>query len=593
MGGLYIITFCTNKALIIDLWRVRIRCILFDLLELFDVDLDSLSGKNGSLVSMVIDHRGNSPIKLRYLDHPDSMQSARDSILRSLGKLLGPKYGAIFVDEVISDFMEASFQMPKANNNHSSNEIFVGWLHEWIGSIVVAQEVLMGSFSVMETTASTRTQRDQLDQRELLLIEKRENRRKRILLSLASSILPLIVDCSLWNLSIDNRIATMNTTATNNNSTTLSPQTLQRNQIVVVLLMEYIGVFCQLLRRDLNEVLVSILYPIVEKTTRRGSKTSSDIIQQIGLSTLKIISLSCGLQSTENLIHAEQNRLIAAMVGRLRLPGGSRIPKNRDDAEEILSVAKTSIWALEMINRRNTNTSAKSQQADQELELATNSAVVDLVALLDYRLDHLFLQKVLVDADVETVCSFQKAFFNYFLFLFEVKKEATYSFQMKNVEKDSKQPWLDLLSQFRKIPLDTQETDGGNDAKENVGRLLDVTKSDIALFAKLIGRGCYLLSYQKLESRISSCDALTIAFKFLAFVGSEHDVSTTDHRCMWSNLVCWESITSLEIITQFEIVLNLLYIQFEIVLNLLSYVFTGDRIQRMTKTSFGTLYSDK
>jgi hypothetical protein len=523
------------------------------------VDLDSLSGKNGNLVSLVIDHRGNGQIKLRYLDHPDSMYAARDSILRSLGKLLGPKHGAIFVDEVISDFMEASFQMPKANSNHSSNDMFVSWLHEWIGSIVVAQEVLMGSFSVTETTASTSTQPDQLDRRELLLIEKKEKRRKRILLSLASSILPLIVDCSLWNLSIDNRIATMKNTATNNNDTTLSPQTLQRNQIVVVLLMELIGVFCQLLRRDLKEVLVSVFYPIVEKTTRRGSKTSSDVIQQTGLSTLKIISLSCGLQSTEDLINVEQNRLIAAMVGRLRLPGGSRIPKNRDDAEEILSVAKTSTWALEMINRRN----------NQELELekdstyTTNSAVVDLVAMLDYRLDHLFLQKVLVDADVETVCSFHKAFFNYFLFLFEVKKEVTYSFEMKNVEKDSKRPWLDLLSQFRKIPLDTQETDDGDDAKENAGRLLDVTKSDIALFAKLIGRDCYLLSYHKLESRISSCDGLTIAFKFLAFVGSEHDVSTTDHRCMRSIVFVGNPSR-----------LPKLSLNFEISLNLFSYLFS-------------------
>jgi len=54
---------------------------------------------------------------------------------------------------------------------------------------------------------------------------------------------------------------------------------------------------------------------------------------------------------------------------------------------------------------------------------------------------------------------------------------------------------------------------------------LDVTKGDISLFAKLIARGCYLLSNIKLDSRISSCDALTLAFKFLAFVGSEHDVS--------------------------------------------------------------------
>eukprot|EP00531_Pseudo-nitzschia_arenysensis_P006930 CAMPEP_0116138906 /NCGR_PEP_ID=MMETSP0329-20121206/13023_1 /TAXON_ID=697910 /ORGANISM="Pseudo-nitzschia arenysensis, Strain B593" /LENGTH=458 /DNA_ID=CAMNT_0003633903 /DNA_START=119 /DNA_END=1495 /DNA_ORIENTATION=- len=153
-------------------------------------------------------------------------------------------------------------------------------------------------------------------------------------------------------------------------------------------------------------------------------------------------------------------------------------------------------------------------------EFSKNTAVMDLVALLNYRLDHLFLQKLLVDSDVETVCSLHKAFFNYFLNVFQVDTEATYSYQMKHLTKDSKQPWLDLLSQFRKIPLDAPESD--EETKEKEGNLLDFTKSDITLFANLIGRNCYLLSYQKLKSRISSCDALTLAFKFLAFVGSEH-----------------------------------------------------------------------
>lgn len=477
--------------------------------ELFGVDLDSLTNKNGSLVSLVIDHKNPSPIKLRHLDHPELMVLARDAILRSLGRLLGPKHGAILVDEIVSDFLEASFQMPKAKN--SSNDLVSCWLHEWLGSIIVAREILLGAFSVERTLNDVPN-------------EKKEKRRRRILISLAASILPLLVDCSLWNLPLENQVFTTNDTTKNISDNLLSPQAIQRNQIVVILLMEVIGVFSNLLAGDLKEVLVTIFYAVVEKTTRRGPKAGSDIVEQMGLSTLKIMSLACGLKSTEDLIYTEQNRLISSMIGRLRLPGGSRIPQTRDDAEEILSVTKTSIWVLEMVNR-GIDTKINGDLFEEDSEFPKNTAVMDLVSLLNYRLDHLFLQKVLVDSDVEAVCSLHKAFFNYFLNVFQVDREATYSYQMKHLTKESKQPWLDLLSQFHKIRRGVQESD--EERKENEGNLLDFAKSDITLLANLIGRNCYLLSYQKLQSRISSCDALTLAFKFLAFVGSEHNVSTT------------------------------------------------------------------
>ena len=482
-------------------------------------------------------HNSKSPIKLRHLDHPDFMVLARDSILRSLGRLLGPKYGAIFVDELLSDFMEASFQMPKANAQSSSNDLFAGWLHEWIGSLIVAREVLRGSFSVTPMVMSSS--------------DKREKRRKRILLSLASSILPLLVDCSLWNLPLDNRLDLTDNITANDNGTILSPQTLQRNQILVILLMELIGTFSQLLGDDLKEVLVTVFYPIVEKTTRSGHKTSSNIIHQTGLSTMRIMSLSYGFEETEDLIHAEQNRLVSAMIGRLRLPGGSRIPKTRDEAEEIISVTKTSIWLLEMINRKvkPINGSTNTEENNDDSAGQKSSAIMDLIALLNYRLDHLFLQKVMTDADVETMSSLHKEFFSYFLHLFNVDEEKIYSYQMKNLEKDSKDPWLDLLSQFRKHhPIDTEAFDVGDEAtNENEGNLLDFSKSDIELFAKLIARDCYLLSYQKLESRISSCDALTIAFKFLAFVGSEHDDPSDDRNIIRNTILrqvadSWPSI---------------------------------------------------
>ena len=513
--------------------------------ELFDVDLDSLSGNNRNMMTVIEEDNTNndnmvsvSRIKLRYLDHPDLMCLARDTILRALGELLGPKYGAIFVDEVISDFMEASFQIPKTdiinngNGINHSDDLYIGWLHDWLGSLIVAREVLLGSFSTATTTTATERQRHHESSSSA---KKKEKRRNRILQSLASSTLPLLVDSSLWNLPSDNQLTTIKN---NNNNIALSPQILHRNNIVVVLLMELIGSFCKVLRRGAEDVLTSILYPVVDKTTCSGSTPSSAVVRSTGLSTLKIMSLSCGLQSTENLIYTEQNQLVAAMVGRLRLPGGSRIPRSRNDAEEIMHVTRTSIWAIKMISRRinnNSNTNERineKENSDATTKGGGKSSMVDLVSLLDYRLDHLFLQKVLVDADVEIVCSLHKAFFNYFLYLFGVNREVTYSYQMKNLERDSKQPWLDMLSQFRKIAVNSSETENRDDATGDWGRFLDVTKADIALFSKLIARDCYLLSYKNLESRISSCDSLTIAFKFLAFVGSEHEVSAILRRIL-------------------------------------------------------------
>jgi hypothetical protein len=485
-------------------------------------------------VVLVVDihHQASSSIiQLRYLNNMDLSSLGRD-ILQTLGKLLGPKHGAIFVDEIISDFIEASFQMPTSYHSTDDNNSYVGWLHEWIGSLIVAREVLLGSFS---NNTNTNTNTEQHQRQAYESSPKKMKRRSRILQSLASSILPLLVDSSLWNLPTENRLATVNEA--------LTSQILQKNSVVVVLLLELIGTFCGVLRQNAESVLSTILYPVVDKTIHGESMLA---IQNSGISTLRVMSLSCGFKSTEDLIYAEQNQLIASMVGRLRLPGGSRIP-SRNDAEEILSVINTTRWTMEMIAR--INNEGNDEGISSSSPKGGKASMVDLISLIDYRLDHLFLQKVLVDDDVKIVCSLHKAFFNYFLFLFGVKKDVTYSHQMKNLEKDSKQPWLNELSKFRKVPpvddqsatiseVDSLDCGQAEESGEGGrGRLLDVTEADITVFSKLIARDCYLLSYKKLESRISACDALTIAFKFLAFVGSEHDVSITLMMPRWSTKI--------------------------------------------------------
>lgn len=319
---------------------------------------------------------------------------------------------------------------------------------------------------------------------------------------------------------------------------------------MVVLLLELVRTFCGVLDCDVESFLSTILYPIVDKTSH-GS--ASGIIQNSGLSTLHVMSVMCKHKSTEDMISTKQNQLVASMVGRLRLSGGSKIPSH-NDAEEILSVINTANWTLKMIIR---NTKGGDKEGTESHLRIGKSSIVDLISLMDYRLDHLFLQKVLADDDVITVLRLHKAFFDYFLFVFRVKRDYVYSYQMRNVEKDSKEPWLDELSKFLKVPaldsskvIGTENLEGNQEAAISVEencRLLDINETDLTLFSKLIARDCYLLSSRKLESRISACDALTIAFKFLAFVGSIHD-DPKDEKSVIKNSIlrqvadCWPVI---------------------------------------------------
>ena len=65
----------------------------------------------------------------------------------------------------------------------------------------------------------------------------------------------------------------------------------------------------------------------------------------------------------------------------------------------------------------------QEENLENNLKQGKNSAIMELMNLLDFRLDYLFVQKALTDADVEAICSLHKVFFDYFLLEFEVKKE--------------------------------------------------------------------------------------------------------------------------------------------------------------------------
>jgi hypothetical protein len=458
-----------------------------------DVDFESRIGTR--LGANQGDGLGESCVLVR---RPDSESAALvNDMLEVFGQTLGAKYGAIFVDRVISDFFEASLRIP------SQPDSFADWLHEWMGSLVVARVVLDGAYDPVEKQLSTKT-----------FSGTAQARRHRILESLASSILPLLVDSVMWNLPLHTRPTNLEGQSNVSGSKYVTPLVLQGNTTVAVLLLDLIGKFCECLGKS---TLPDILYPVVTRASQNYNETAKSAAGR----TLTTIALACGFQTVEGMIYEEQPRLIASMLARLRLPGGTQIPGRRD-SETIISVVAALRWTLMMSVQIN-------HDEDLLMKRVSRSALLDLMALLEHRLDYLYLQKAILDDDIEDICGVHKAFFDYYLSYFNVNDKTIYSYRMQGLAREPKQPWLETLSIFRKgnacgqnyTVTETVEDDLGLGEQENP---LTISRNDVSIFAKLIGRNGYLMSYQTLKSRISACECLTSGFKFLAFVGSEYQV---------------------------------------------------------------------
>ncbi len=452
-----------------------------------DVDLESASSKR--IYASVINDADNSVLPFRRLDSELSLLAK--TMLRALGRAQGPKYTALLSDAVISDFFEASLRMP----NFPSS--YVDWLHEWVGTLVVARELTMGAFSSSQDQST--------------MGFPGSKKQHRILLSLAMAVLPLTVDSILWKLPIST------SQVEGNAYSAATPKVLEANSCVAILLLEFVRNFCHLLRpEDMDAVVPTILFPVVEK----ASQKDVPLVQEAAMETLVAMGKCLGRKSTGDLLFLELHRLVAAMIGRLRLPGGLQTP-GQNDAREILTIANALRWILESMTR----TTFEIKMDDSKNE---RSNLVNLMSLLEFRLDHLIRQKNMRDDDFDTLCSLHKAFFDFFLLTFGVQIDYVYSYRMPGMEpKTKKYSWLDALSKFHTVSSTKYLHESfpvKNNAGTNKSRVLCVSESDVSLYSRIIARDCYLLSNESLKIRISSCQSMGSGFKFLAFVGSIHEV---------------------------------------------------------------------
>ena len=92
-----------------------------------DVNLES----TGTIVAIDDKSSASDSLKFRYLN-AESLQAAY-SFLHTMGLSLGFKHGSIVVDALLADMFESI--------NTTQQEITIELIHQWIGSLVVANKV--------------------------------------------------------------------------------------------------------------------------------------------------------------------------------------------------------------------------------------------------------------------------------------------------------------------------------------------------------------------------------------------------------------------------------------------------------------------
>jgi hypothetical protein len=387
------------------------------------------------------------------------------------------------------------------------------FLHKWIGIIVVSREILNGAFSLPSKSSEE-------------ISSKERRRRRRLLKSLSSSILPLLVESFLWNLPTTQRSKESTKIAVsdrNGSNKFFSPVSLHGNICVIVLLLELQSSFFELLGQDVSNSLVSsMLYPIVEK----ASQANGSLVQRAARRTLIVLAKVHNFSNLQDFLCQEFTPILAAIFGRLRLPGGMLVPANGDLDDTLLALASTT-WILQHAKKRDESKEIIPYAKEVEAE---RMSLVDLISLLEDRFDHLSLRNVISESDAFGFVTMHQVCFDYLNHSFGVEYPTIYSYPTERFRLKNPKPWLDLLSAFKRTSLiDFQQTSSEQqyeDAKieENESSLIVGTEV-IEFVSRLISKDCYKLSNQDLRIQVEACTSLISGYRFLAFISCNYEVS--------------------------------------------------------------------
>jgi hypothetical protein len=487
------------------------------LTSMVDVDFESFEPRAANAI--VVASNSNHCTVRRPLGPPmrhmtNETKEVAVNMLRSLGKALGPKYTAVFVDACIADLFEACISRVESRVSlvgKSQTE----WLHERIGSIILVQEMLIGAFAKEPEGPGA---------------SKREQKRSRILSDLASSILPIVISSPLYDLPTypsHQGAEVVNEKGTTSQVGSLVAldkardhgvlsAALRGNASVSFYLLGVTGTMFDLLGRTGHSFLPLVLYPVLKNIGSRNILLNQDMAFHV----LESLVTSCEYENMTDLLTDNMDNLMGTLMGRIRLSGGRALGKTESD-DETITVVSTVTAMLRIAAGSNGNT----QVCERSFSPSMLSYMEELVTALIARFDH---QAAKSANQRDTVTTFVQLFDSALTHMdcWYEYIEAKTPVNSSTVSESSKEAWLALLDPFRidkekgLSPEEGFELYRDQHVEEKgpaIGFQL-VSASEIEFVKRIISRCCFLLSHPSLTSQIQSCAALIRGFRFLGAV---------------------------------------------------------------------------
>lgn len=504
------------------------------LAELFDVDFSTVDSRRGASIEILdqrnlLDSKAYSRgfVRLKLLT-PASEKEAK-SMVHELGRVLGPKHAALFIDAIVADLLNESVDRVAAGISRvrMSQE---SWCHEWIGCLTLTRELLIGAFNVVIDLEKSKK-------------KSAGQKKTKLLNSLATSTLPILVSPPLWDLPVNHvgsptpedgsswSKALLNSTSSASFDS-FSTKALRGNGCFLLCLLRIVVTMVGLLGDVGTALIPTFLPPVLEMATT----SRVEYLKEEAQAALEQIASSLSYKSLAVMIGQNMGVVAGAILARLRLPGGRVSLPGSNTTNEIFAISHTIRSIIELILAEN------QQQFDavQTCDRSNFSYILELVMTLTDRYDCLASKS---SCEFETTFSMVSVYDSAFRFLlFSYRAEESAALEQKQASRSKS--WLEPLDAFRSLEVDDvgMNSDKFDDLspregfeayrKESAfdhkkkddhdtnGRSLSrlVSNHEINFVSMLLARCSFFVSNASLRLQVESCSAMAHGFRFLAIV---------------------------------------------------------------------------
>ena len=470
---------------------------------LFAPDIDTIScsplielGSSSDDANKIALFRENNRCRFLYLRDDDAIDAAKDTV-RLFARALGTKRCAFVVDACFAEMFESCSR--SCNDHLLINEGLSRRLH-WSGLCVFATELLRGLCGSNDDARNS---------------PKLSKSNLRILSSLASSVLPVIVSDPLWTLptSLDSDARRPSTGGPRNEGLGKagSIAILNSNAIMISVLMGFICQFTRALGDDIKLQLPIILFPLLGRASPVGNHSS---VQRAAFKSLWEISTTIDYKDISSLLSSNYDYLADVISSRLR-----------KCAREQTLMGRSLMGVVDVI----------LQSLVHNLGPASSAPVAMVGHMLNCLLNHYDRQSYMTSLSIfDTVSVFRSmiSFMDASIDLYV--SNGLNDSALKTSHDEEKDDWFERLDfELNAQSAGYADSDCGGfdelgptdeEASPVVNNHDDEEEIDfvqeIGAINCILSRCCYLLGYADLQIQVLCCETILSGFQSLGKIGA-------------------------------------------------------------------------